>query len=342
MRVLVLGGTAFLGRHVVERALARGDEVTIFNRGRTAPDLFAGDVRTLRGDRGGDLGALGGGSWDAAIDLSGYVASEVRASSQLLAGRVEQLTFVSSISAYASLREEGVDEDAPLATAGEGYGARKAACERAVREAFGEAPRVSLDDSSSTAGSPTGAAHARLVVRPGLIAGPGDATNRFSYWVARMARGGRVLAPGPPARQVQVIDARDLAAWMLDLAARRQGATFNAVGERVTMAELLEACRTDADAEIVWRAEDELLAAGIEPWSQLPLWIPSTAGELAGFLAVDGSRAFAAGLTPRPLAATARDTLAALQRDGEPRPSGRTTRMPGLDPEVEARVIAAG
>jgi nucleoside-diphosphate-sugar epimerase len=321
MRVLVLGGTAFLGRHVVERALARGDDVTVFNRGRTAPGLFAGRARELRGDRGGDLHALRSGDWDAAFDLSGYVAGEVRASSRLLAERVGHLTFVSSISAYAALATPGVDESAPLASHGDGYGARKAASERAATESF--APRPCL------------------VVRPGVIAGPGDPTNRFSWWVSRMARGGRVLAPAPPERPVQLIDARDLAAWLLDMASRGAAGVFNAVGAGHTMAALLEACRCDAPAQIVWVAEGDLLAAGIEPWSQLPLWIPSTAGDMAGFFRVDGSRAVGAGLRPRPLAQTARETLAARARDGEPQPSGRTVRVPGLEPAVEQRLLSA-
>src|SRR5204862_6720564 len=143
-----------------------------------------------------------------------------------------------------------------------------------------------------------------------------------------------------PDRAVQLIDARDLAAWMLGLAARRTAGVFNAVGRRHTMAEVLEACRTDAPAELVWVGEDELLAAGIEPWSQLPLWIPSSWREFAGFFAVDGARAFAAGLRPRPLAGTARDTLASLRGDGEPVARGRTIREPALDPAIEARLIA--
>jgi 2'-hydroxyisoflavone reductase len=320
MRLLVLGGTAFLGRHVVEHALARGDDVTLFNRGRSAPGLFGDAVEELRGDRGGELGALRDGTWDAAIDLSGYVPGEVQASSRLLAERVEHLTFVSSISAYASLSAAGIDEVAPLASGGEDYGALKAACERVAQAAF--SPRSCL------------------VVRPGIIAGPGDPTNRFSWWVARLARGGRVLAPQPPERGIQLIDARDLAAWILDMASRREGGCFNAVGRRHTMQELLDACRTGVPAEIVWVGEDELLAAGVEPWSQLPLWIASSETALAGFFAVDGSKAFAAGLRPRPLADTARDTLAALRHDGEPSAGGRTRREPGLDPAIETRLIA--
>ena len=354
MRLLVLGGTAYLGRHVVEQALARGDEVTIFNRGRSAPGLFGGEVREVHGDRGGDLAELRGGSWDAAIDVSGFVPEEVEASSRLLSERVEHLTFVSTIRVYASLASPGVDETAPVVCGAEGYGPRKARCEEAARAAMdagvsrGGATPASAAHAGATddlaareATAPSDPAASRcLVVRAGVIAGPYDATNRFTWWVSRLARGGRVLAPGPPDRPVQLIDARDLAVWMLEMAARREGGVFNAVGRQHTMAEVLEACGTDAPAELVWVGEDELLAAGIEPWSQLPLWIPSRDPEVAGFLAVDGSRAFAAGLRPRPLADTARDTLASLRREGEPSARGRTIREPGLDPAVEAQLIA--
>lgn len=321
MRTLVLGGTEFLGRHVVEAALARGDELTLFNRGRTAPDLFEG-VQRLRGDRGGDLEALRrGGPWDVAIDLSGFEPAQVAASSRLLAGRVEHLTFVSTISVYAAFAAGGTDESAPLAALdgeSDAYGPNKARCEQAVQAAL--PGRV-------------------LVVRPGLIAGPHDRTNRFSWWVSRLARGGRVLAPGSPDRRVQVIDARDLAGWMLDMAQRRATGVFNAVGpaEPLTMEGLLRAC--SPYAELVWVADERLLAAGIEPWTGLPLWIPESDAENAGFMRIDGSRALAAGLRLRPLAETADDVLASLRAGGEPPASERARRAPGLDPAVEARLL---
>ena len=315
MRLLVLGGTGFVGRHIVEHALARGDDVTLFNRGRSAPGLFAG-LELLRGDRAGDLRALsGGGPWDAAIDVTGYRPEHVRASSRLLAERVERLTFISTISVYDNPSRPGTTEDAQLAAmSGSGgwqdYGTLKVLCEQEVRAALpGRA----------------------LIVRPGIVAGPHDPTNRFSWWVARGARGGRILAPGAPERPLQLIDARDLAAFVVDQTAAGATATFNAVGEDLTWGEMLAACCALApDATPVWVPDAKLLAAGIGE-DQLPLWIPGADPASVGFMRIDGTRARAAGLRHRPLEQTARDTHTTLRpEDG-----------PGLDPALEARLIAA-
>lgn len=315
MRLLVLGGTGFVGRHIVELALARGDEVTLFNRGRSAPELFS-QAEMRRGDRGGDLRALDDGStWGAAIDVTGYRPAEVAASSRLLAERVGRLTFISTVSVYADASRPGVAEDAPLAklSGGDGwedYGPLKVLCEEAVHAALpGRA----------------------LIVRPGIVAGPHDPTNRFSWWVARCARGGRVPAPAPPERPLQLIDARDLAAFVLDMTAARATGTYNAVGEDLTWPDLLAACcALGRDCAPAWVPEAALLAAGVDE-SQLPLRIPSADPDGAGFMRIDGTRARAAGLRHRPLAQTARDTHAALRpEDG-----------PGLDPALEARLIAA-
>lgn len=313
MRLLVLGGTGFVGRHIVERALARGDDVTLFNRGRTAPGLFA-DVELLRGDRGGDLGALAaGGRWDAAIDVTGYRPEHVRASSRRLAERVGRLTFISTISVYDDPRP-GTDEDAPLAalsgTGGwEDYGPLKVLCEQEVHAALpGRA----------------------LIVRPGIVAGPHDPTNRFSWWVARGARGGRMVAPGAPQRPLQLIDARDLAAFAVELTAAGATGTYNAVGEDLTWGQMLAACcALGPDATPVWVPDAQLLSAGVDE-SQLPLWIPETDPAGAGFMRIDGTRAVAAGLRRRPIEQTARDTHAALRPDDGP----------GLDAALEARLIA--
>src|SRR4051794_30408823 len=266
MRLLVLGGTGFVGRHIVQQALARGDEVTLFNRGRTAPGLFPG-AELLRGDRAGDLGALAAaGPWDAAIDVTGYRPEEVAASCALLAERVPWLTFISTVSVY-DRPPPGAAEDAPLAplTGGGGwedYGPLKALCEAAVHAALpGRA----------------------LVVRPGIVAGPHDPTNRFSWWVARCARGGRVPAPGPPQSPLQLIDARDLAAFVLDMTAAGATGTCNAVGEDETWADMLAACCALAtDAEPAWIGEAELRAAGLDELS-LPLWIAPSDRDSAGF-----------------------------------------------------------
>jgi 2'-hydroxyisoflavone reductase len=307
MKLLVLGGTKFLGRHVVEAALARGDEVTLFNRGQHNADIFPG-VEKLRGDRDGGLDVLRGRRWDAVLDTSGYVPRMVRASVGLLADAAEYYVFVSSVSVYEDFSRPN-DEDAPTAklddetveeVTGETYGALKALCERVVEEAM---PGRALN------------------VRPGLIVGPYDPTGRFTYWPERIARGGEVLAPAPPGRQIQFVDARDLSEWMLRMAETRRPGVFNACGPDyvLTMGGLLRECVnvSRSDARITWVDEQFLLVSGVEAWSDLPLWVPESDEKRRHFLSVRCDKAFAAGLTFRPLAETIRDTLA-WQADGSP------------------------
>lgn len=297
MEVLIFGGTRFLGRYLVEAALGRGHRVTLFNRGRTNPGLFRG-VEELRGDRDGDLSALGGRRWDAVIDTCGYLPSSVRASAGLLADATEHYTFVSSISVYEDFGAPGFDEGAALRTPPDPepeepdmglYGELKVGCERAAEAAM--PGRV-------------------LVVRPGMIAGPHDYTGRFTYWCRRVAEGGEVLAPGDPERPVQLVDVRDLAAWMVRMAEERRTGAYNATGpERpLTMRGMLEGIRdaTGSDARFVWVPEGFLLDAGVEPWTEMPFWVPK---ELESILAVDVGRAVGAGLYFRPLEETIRDTL---------------------------------
>jgi 2'-hydroxyisoflavone reductase len=305
-RILILGGTLFVGRHVVEAALARDYEVTLFNRGQTNPDLFP-EVETLRGDRDGDLDALRGRTWDAVVDPSARIPRWVRATAELLADAVEHYTFISSGSVYADTSRPGYDERARVHTLAdetveeitdpETYGALKVLCEQAAEEAL--PGRV-------------------LSVRAGLIVGPYDPTGRFTYWVHRLARGGDVLAPEPREQPVQLIHARDLADWILDMAAQRAAGVFNATGpaQPLTLESVLEACVevTDADARLVWVDEDFLLDRGVEPWSDLPLWLaPGRNPNEAGFLAMDVSRAVAAGLRFRPLQETIVATLAGAE-----------------------------
>jgi len=313
VRLLVLGGTVFLGRHLVDAALARGHEVTLFNRGQTNSELFP-DVERLRGDRDGDLSALERGSWDAVVDTSGYVPRVVRASAELLADRVEHYTFVSSVSAYGDFSRVGLSEDdavEPLAEESEDvaehYGPLKALCEQAVESVF---PGRSL------------------VVRPGIIVGPHDPTDRFTYWPVRSARGGEVLAPGDPNRQVQVIDCRDLAAWMVRLVEDRVTGTLNATGpgQPLTMEGMLAACGAE---ELTWVSDEFLLEREVGPWMELPLWVSGP--EWAGLLSVDISRAVAAGLSFRPIEETARDTLAWA--------SSRELTKAGLAPERESELL---
>jgi 2'-hydroxyisoflavone reductase len=297
VRLLILGGTLYLGRHLVEAALARGHQVTLFNRGRTNPGLFP-DVETIHGDRDQEITNLGSRRWDAVIDTSGYLPATVRATAAALAGKVDHYTFVSTISVYSDPTRAGLGEDDPVAELpsgaeekldGETYGALKARCERALADA--------LPDRL-------------LVVRPGLIVGRHDPTDRSAYWPLRMARGGDVLAPGSPARAVQLIDVRDLAAWMLRLSEARVTGTMNATGprERLAMEDYLAACGAvgGAEARLTWIDEEFLLQEGVAPYSELPLWVPE---RYQAFAAVHIARALAAGLSFRPLEDTVRDIL---------------------------------
>jgi 2'-hydroxyisoflavone reductase len=319
MRLLVLGGTKFLGRAVVDEALARRYEVTLFNRGQTNPELFP-RAEKLRGDRSEDLAALRGRDWDAVIDPSGYVPADVRASAEALADAVEHYLFVSSISVYADVSGAN-DEESPLAELGDlpadrlledyaNYGALKALCEAAVAEVFAER---------------------YANVRPGLIVGAHDPTGRFTYWPHRVARGGEVLAPAPPERKVQFVDVRDLASWLLDLCERRVTGTLNATHPGRPWGEVLETCREVAgsDASFVWVPEAVLLEHEVGQWMELPLWIADE--DALGMHLADVSRALEAGLVFRPLPETVRETLdLARPVDGV-----------GLAPEREAELLRA-
>jgi 2'-hydroxyisoflavone reductase len=316
MQILVLGGTQFLGRHVVDAALARDHNVTLFNRGQTRPDLFP-DVQKLHGDRDGDLAALEGRSFDAVVDTSGYVPRIVQETIHAL-GDVGHYTFVSSISVYADLSMPPTEESPvaelkePTEEWREAYGELKALCEDVVRERFPNA----------------------FIPRPGLIVGPWDPTGRFTYWPVRLAAGGRVLAPAPPDADAQVIDARDLAAWIVSAAENGLGGTFNAVGAPLRRDALIDACRSDAGVELVWIDGDFLAEHEVGEWMELPLWLHSP--EYRGMLSVDPTRAFAAGLTTRTVAESARDTLD-WARGGE----APVDPPAGLDREKEQRVLDA-
>ena len=322
MKVLILGGTRFLGRHLVEEGRRLGHAITLFHRGRTGLDLYP-EVERILGDRDGGLRALEGRRWDAAVDTCGYVPRLVKMSAEALADAVSHYTFVSSISVYARL-ERGVDEREPVATlqdpateaiTPETYGALKALCERAAEEAM--PGRV-------------------LSVRAGLIVGPHDTTDRFTYWVRRVSMGGRVLVPGPPERPIQLIHAADLARWIYRMAEARQAGVYNATGppEPHTMEGVVAACReaSGSRAVFVWADPGFLAERGAAYWSELPL----VADDVDGALAADVLRAVAKGLVQRPLALTVRETLA---WDAS-RPAG-TRLAAGLPPEKEAALLAA-
>jgi 2'-hydroxyisoflavone reductase len=303
VRVLVLGGTLFVGRHLVEAALERGHDVTLFNRGRTDPGLFA-ELETLHGDRAaGDLESLREGAWDAVVDTSARVPRWVREAATLLADRVGHYSFVSTCSVYSDTTLPGTNESSPVhvledesteeITSAEVYGGLKVLCERELERAL---PGRSLS------------------ARAGLIVGPYDSSGRFTYWVHRIARGGDVLAPEPRDQPVQLIHGRDLADWLLDMAEKGESGVYNATGPEspLTMERLLEAivAETGSDARLVWVDEGYLVEHGVEAWSDLPLWLaPGGNPEVANFLAVDVTKAVTAGLTFRPLARTIRETL---------------------------------
>ena len=277
--------------------------MTLFNRGQTRPDLFPNAER-LRGDRGGDLSALRGRTWDAVIDTCGYVPRLVQASAAVLKDVVDHYTFISSISVYADLRQPGLTEAAPVRTLADPtieevgpqtYGALKALCERAV-------------DAMMPGRT--------LIVRPGLLVGPHDPTGRFTYWIQRGAAGGEVLAPGAPDRQVQCIDARDAAMWIVWMAEERAAGAFNVTGPNapLSMGEFLAECRQALHREVrfTWVPEAFLFEHGVSPWTELPLWVPAHA---SGVFSIDVSKAQRTGLGFRPLAITIRDTFQwAVQR----------------------------
>jgi 2'-hydroxyisoflavone reductase len=315
VKLLLIGGPRFLGRAIADAALAGGHELTFFNRGRTNPELYP-EIERIVGDRTSDVSALTEQRWDAVIDTCGYLPDVVRASAEALAD-AGAYCFVSSVSVYADQSVPPTEESA-VATLGElpadevtdeSYGALKALCEEEVRRVFGDRA---------------------LVVRPGLIVGPHDPTGRFTYWPHRIAQGGEVLAPGAPEDPLQFVDVRDLAEWTVERTAAGTGGTFNVTGLTLPFSALLEECRrlTGSDARFTWVASDWLLAAGVEEWMGVPLWIASPGWEAANKVVID--RALDTGLTFRPLAEIVRGALE----------HATTTEAAGLTPEREAELLA--
>lgn len=305
LKILVLGGTAFLGPSVIHDARARGHEITLFNRGRTNADMFP-DLERLVGDRDGQLDALRGRQWDVCLDNSGYIPRMVKDSAELLAPNIGQYIFISSISVFADFSQRGLNETSPVAVitdeqvaaaktqgdvTGENYGALKALCEQAAQEACpGRA----------------------CIIRPGLIVGPMDRTDRFTYWPVRVARGGEVLAPGTPGDVTQVMDVRDLAEFVVRCCEEGTMGVFNATSTagELTMGELLDSCKrvSGSDATFTWADAAWLEQKGVAAWSDMPVWVPLEGSE-AGHPYVDVSRAVAAGLRFRPISETVRGTL---------------------------------
>ena len=331
LRILFLGGTAFVGPHTVRYALERGHEVTLFNRGRTNTDLFP-ELETIIGNRDPEidegLGGLEGREWDAVIDTSGYVPRITGASAELLADSVGQYLFVSTICQYDTWAEGGTNgtEERPRATLDDPttedvsthYCALKAYCERAVEAAM--PGRVTQ-------------------IRPGLIVGPRDGTDRFTYWQVRIGRGGEVLAPGKPSDLTQYIDVRDLARFMVHCLEQGLTEAYNVVRNPMPFGDLLAACLAtiDTDAELTWVPAEFLAEHDVQAWRDLPAWAdPDSA--LAGSLTWSADKALAAGLTIRPLEDTVRDTLAWFRSLPEER---QAELRAGLSPDKEASVLQA-
>lgn len=322
MKILVIGGTRFLGRHLVEIALTRGHEMTLFHRGNTNRGLFDDKVEELLGDRDSDLAQFENRTWDVVIDTCGYFPRIVTKSTEKLKDSVRQYVFISSISVYRDADTIGLDESAALRTIEDEtieeinedtYGALKALCEKAVQECF---------------------PGRTLIVRPGLIVGPHDPSDRFTYWVRRVAQGGEMLVPESEGFRTQLIDARDLSAWILDKVEETHTGVYHATGPKDDLAFpalLHELNRTfDQKADFVWMTEKFLLDNKVAPWKELPMWLV----EEKGIMAVNVSKVFSSGLVCRPVADIARDVLAW----DKTRP-GTVEYFSGMKPEREAELL---
>lgn len=351
LKLLMLGGTGFLGPHIVWRAQERGHEVTLFNRGQTGPDMFP-DLEHLQGDRYSDLASLEsaiaeGRKWHSAIDTFAYVPSVVTDMMKVISGSIDHYALISTVSVYASSDEAGADESAPLAEVtdevasgitthrevGMHYGAMKARCEQAAE-----------------AGMPGKVAN----IRPGLIVGPRDTTGRFTYWPVRASEGGTMIGPGSPEDPTQIIDVRDLADFIVLSIEKNLAGEYNAISPagHYTMGDLLNASVKVADAgtEIEWVDADFLTGRGIQAWQQLPCWVPTTMEGYAGFGMTDCSKATKAGMTIRPIEETVRATLEyyktrgpelAEERGEEFYAQWKQRVRGGLDPEIEKEALEA-
>lgn len=332
LRILILGGTGFIGPQQVEYALARKHALTLFNRGQTNAGLFP-NVPRIIGDRNAPNGhdGLKSGTWDVVIDNPTRNPAWVRDAGVALKGRVGQYIFVSTISVFSDYSKPGMDENGPLnapadpsvwaSADGKDYGPNKVRCEMEAKAQFGEDKLT--------------------IVRPGLIVGPGDLSDRFSYWPVRIDKGGEILAPGTPNDPAQYIDVHDLSEWIVRTGENHTLGTFNATGPKgpTTMAEMLYGIKavTTSDAHFTWVPADFLAEQQVRAWSDMPVWQPAF-GRTAGFMAVNCQKAYAAGLTFRPLAETAKSTLDWYKT----RPAAEQEKArAGIAPDKEKAVLAA-
>jgi 2'-hydroxyisoflavone reductase len=324
MKILIIGGTRFVGRHLVNSARVRGHRVTLFNRGKSNPSLFL-QLDKIQGDREKDLDRLAGQRWDAVIDTCGYFPRIVRLSAEKLKGFTEQYVFISSLSVYSDFSKIGINEGDPVGrmedetseeNTDETYGPRKALCEKVVQDVFGIRS---------------------LIIRPGLIVGPHDPTDRFTYWPVRVSRGGDVLAPDRPDVLTQIIDVRDLARFMIGLIEQNMAGVFNATGpdHDLSFGRLLDTCKLigNSDAKFKWAPPEFLDQHKVAPWSDMPVWLPDS-GEDAGIARVDISKALNAGLKFLSLEETVHDTL----EWANSRPADHVWKA-GLDPQREKELL---
>jgi len=333
LRILILGGTGFTGPAQVRYALGRGHKVTTFNRGKTHPGELPSDVEQLVGDRNGKLDALKDRQWDVAIDNPTTLPAWVRDAAQILKGNVDRYVFISTISVYADT-SKGVDESAPLQKY-EGADAFKETLEAMRASGYKTyGPLKALSEKEAEKWFPGKV----LIIRPGLIVGPGDETDRFTYWPVRIERGGDVLAPGAPTDPVQFIDARDLAEWTIRMVESRETGTYNATGpaKPLGIGDMLGKIKDalSANANFTWANAEFLKEQKVQAWSDMPVW----AGDELGLARTKIGGALTKGLTFRPLADTARDTLAWFKSQSQDRQSHLKA---GLAPEREAEVLAA-
>ncbi len=333
LRILILGGTGFTGPYQVRYALSRGHKVTTFNRGKTHPGELPAEVEQLVGDRNGKLDALKNRQWDVVIDNPTTLPAWVRDAAQLLKGNVERYVFISTISVYGEVKQ-GVDESAPLAKY-EGQDPYKETLEAMKASGYKTyGPLKALSEKEAEKWFPGKA----LIIRPGLIVGPRDETDRFTYWPVRIDGGGEVLAPGNPKDPVQFIDARDLAEWTIRMAENHESGIYNATGpaKPLGIGAMLDEIKKagKSNANFTWVNEEFLTQQKVEPWSDMPVW----SGKESGLARTNISRALAKGLTFRPLAGTARDTFSWFKS----LPQDRQSKLrAGLMPEREAEVLAA-
>jgi 2'-hydroxyisoflavone reductase len=337
LRILVLGGTGFTGPFQVKYALSRGHKVTVFNRGRTHPGILPKEAEQLIGDRNGQLDALKGRTWDVVIDVPTTLPVWVRDAAQILKGNVDRYIFVSTISVYSDVSKPNSDETAPLLKY-EGADAMKETSDTLRKSNFGlYGPLKALSEAEAEKWFPGKA----LIVRPGLIVGPGDESDRFTYWPVRVERGGEVLAPGNPTDPVQFIDARDLAEWIIRMAEQGTVGTFNAVGpkEKRGIGWMLDEIKkaTRSNAQFTWADADFLQQQKVRPWADMPVWVPPR-GEELGFSTISTKKALAKGLTFRPLTDTTQVTLEWFHQQAADR---QAKLRAGLTAEREKEVLAA-